>query len=97
MPTTERREQSEDREHDRREALRLEALSAVIAEQVLHCLGEPGDLLRMQVRRLWDNSYRVNVLVGRDAASAKVANSYFVEADNDGNVVKSTPKITHQY
>jgi len=42
-------------------------------------------LHKVQVRRLWDDHYRVNVLIGEDAASAKIANSYFVEADGDGN------------
>jgi hypothetical protein len=39
----------------------------------------------------------VNILVGLDAASAKVAHSYFLVADSDGNVLASTPKITRQY
>jgi hypothetical protein len=39
----------------------------------------------------------VNILVDLDAASAKVAYSYFLVADSDGNIVASTPKITRQY
>jgi hypothetical protein len=46
---------------------------------------------------LWEDHYRVNVFVGVDAASAKVANSYFLVADIDGNILTSTPKITRQY
>jgi hypothetical protein len=92
MPTAQRRDPDEEmKEHE------LETMNAVIGEQVIHILGEPGDLLQMQVRLLWENSYRVNVLIGADAARAKVANSYFVKTDNDGNIVESTPKITKQY
>ena len=49
-----------------------EALHSVIAEQVMHTLGKSGILHRVQVRSLWGDFYRVNVLVGVDAASVKV-------------------------
>ena len=58
---------------------------------------EPGDLLRVQVRPLWEDNYRVNVLVGVNAASARVANSYFVVTDGDGNVLESTPQVRRLY
>ena len=64
---------------------------------MLHALGEPGDLLRVQVRPLWEGNYRVNVFVGVNAASARVANSYFVVADGDGNVLESTPEVRRLY
>jgi hypothetical protein len=69
----------------------------LIGEWVLQTLGEPAGLHGVQVRRLWEGHYRVNVLVGADAASAKVAHSYFLTADGDGDIVGSTPKITKQY
>ena len=72
-------------------------LHAVIGAQVLHTLGQPGDLHRVQVRPLWGDHYRVNVLVGVDSVSAKVAHSYFLVADGDGNIVAATPEITRQY
>jgi len=69
----------------------------VIGKLVIHTLGQPGHLHEVQVRSLWGDHYRVNILVGLDAASAKVAHSYFLTADSDGNIVASTPKITRQY
>ena len=51
----------------------------------------------MLVRPLWQDHYRVNVFVGGNAVLAKIANSYFVQADGDGNIVKASPKITKQY
>jgi len=69
----------------------------VIGKHVIHTLGLPGDLYGVQVRHLWEDHFRVNILVGLDAASVKVAHSYFLVADSDGNIVASTPKITRHY
>lgn len=74
-----------------------EMLHALIGEQVLHTLGKPASLYKVQVRPLWKGRYRVNVLIGADAATAKIASSYFVEADSSGNVLESRPTITKQY
>jgi hypothetical protein len=87
-PTPPQREQPKDLEQHRREAL-----NTLIGEQVIHLLGEPAGLLNVQVWPLWGNHYRVNVLVGTDAVSARVGNSYFVTADGNGNIVESTPKL----
>ncbi len=92
MPTTLKREPQKDMERHQRETLH-----ALIGQQLIHSLGKPGDLLQVQVRQLWEDYFRVNVLTGRDIASVKIANSYFVKADSDGNIVESSPKITKQY
>ena len=92
MQTKPPREQHIDLERHKRETL-----NALIGERVIHTLGEPADLLQVQVRRLWENYYRVNILIGADAASGKVANSYFLQADGEGNILQSTPKILKQY
>jgi hypothetical protein len=72
-------------------------LRAEIGKQVLDALGQPGGLLGTQVRPLWQDHYRVNVFVGVDAASAKIAHSFFLVVDGDGTIIVSTPKITRQY
>jgi hypothetical protein len=92
MPGAQQGEQCEDMEKHSRETL-----NALIREQVIHNLGKPDALHGVQVRRLWKHYYRVNVYVGADATSAKIANSYFVHADGDGNIVAASPKITKQY
>ncbi len=96
MHAAKRRERDDERDEagDRH---RDEALTALIGKQVLHALGEPGDLLRVQVRPLWEGRFRVNVLVGPDAASSRVAHSFFLVADGDGNLLTSTPRITKRY
>jgi hypothetical protein len=92
MQATQEREQRKDLEQHRRDTL-----IALISEQLLHTLGAPGDLLKVQVRPLWANHYRANVFVGLDIVSAKVAHSYFLTVDANGNIMESTPKLTKQY
>jgi hypothetical protein len=92
MHATRQGKQDKDIEQHKREAL-----NALIGKQVVHTLGVPCDLLTVQVRPLWEGHYRINVFVGAHAASAKVAHSFFLEADSDGAVIASTPKITRRY
>jgi hypothetical protein len=76
---------------------RRAVLKDLIRQQVLHALGVPAGLLGVQVRPLWDAYYRVNVLVGPDAACATIPHSYFVVADGEGNVLDASPKVRRQY
>lgn len=92
MATKQKAEQhaaGDDREDRRR--------NAVIGEYVLHALGEPSNLQKVEVRRLWECHYRANVFVSMGTGSARVAHSYFLVADGDGNVIESTPTISRQY
>src|SRR5215207_11452523 len=66
-------------------------LNAVIGQHVLRTLGQPAGLQCVQVRHLWADHYRVNVFVGPDAVSARVAHSYFLVADGGGKVLAATP------
>ena len=72
-------------------------LNKLIGEQVILALGAPIDLRHVQVKKLWADHYRVNVLVGVDSGSVSIAHSYFLEIDSDGRVISATPKITKQY
>jgi hypothetical protein len=74
-----------------------DALDALVARHVLLALGRPPDMLRIQVRCLWSAFYRVNVFVGGNNASAKIANSYFVRASPDGQVLDAQPPLAKQY
>jgi hypothetical protein len=73
------------------------SLAAAIRKNVMDDLGWPADLQQVQVRQLWESNYRVNVFVGTDVASAKVAHSFFLTAGADGKVLASTPAITRLY
>ncbi len=68
-----------------------------ITKQVLNALGYPEDLQRIQVRSLWDNHYRVNVLIGPDVSTVRVAHSFFLVVDQEGVIITSTPKITKEF
>jgi hypothetical protein len=68
-----------------------------IGRQVLQALGEPAGLRGVQVKRLWENHYRANVVVGRDVTTSAVAHSYFLVADGAGTIVTATPAITRRY
>jgi hypothetical protein len=91
MPATQPDAKPAPRERDR------EHLNAVIGTHVLKALGQPGDRFRVVVKRLWDDHYRVNVLVGSDVTTTTIAHSYFLVADGDGNVSGATPVIKRRY
>lgn len=68
-----------------------------VGRQVIQTLGQPSDLYRVQVRRLWENRYRVNVLTTYDGLSAKIANSYFLVTDGEGVIVTASPTLAREY
>ncbi len=74
-----------------------ELREAVIRENVLVTLGRPDELHRVQVTRVGSTNYRVNVFVGPDATSCKVAHSYFLEADGNGKILSSSPALARMY
>jgi hypothetical protein len=74
-----------------------DTLDNLISKQVIHALGTPADLRKVQVRKVSDNQYRVNVIVGANAGAVRVANSYFLVVDSEGALVTATPRITKQY
>jgi hypothetical protein len=76
---------------------RLKGQHARIGQRVIDLLGEPRDLYRVQVVQLWEGRYRVNVLIGPDAASAQVAHSFFLSADDQGNIAGADPAIARRY
>ena len=81
-----------DRDRQERQQLKTE-----VGKRVMHALGQPENLYRVQVRQLWKDHYRVNVLIGADAISVKCAHSYYVVADSEANIIASTPSITRHY
>jgi hypothetical protein len=73
MPTTEKSDR--DDHIDRQTGNKL---NHFIAEQVVQSLGSPTDLLKVQVRPLGGDRYRVNVFVGKDVTAARIADSFFL-------------------
>jgi hypothetical protein len=88
--------QQDDRQAEA-EAAGHERRGAAIAGRVLRALGLAEPPRRVEVRPLWGDHYRVNVLVGEDAASVRIAHSFFVVTDGEGAILASTPQITAQH
>jgi hypothetical protein len=74
-----------------------DALNDLIAKQVVQTVGSPADLHKVQVRPLGGESYRVNIFVGEYATTARIANSFFVTANDEGKILTSSPEITRLY
>jgi len=69
---------------------------AAIRASVLKDLGRPAGLFRIAVIPLWHNYFRVNVVTGEDVSSLRIPHSYFVTADDLGNILRSNPPIQKQ-
>jgi hypothetical protein len=76
---------------------RAEQTAAAVSASVINILGSPANLFRVSAVRLWGDCYRVNVQIGSDAVSISIAHSFFIVADEKGNVTESTPKIVRVY
>jgi hypothetical protein len=69
--------------------------AGLIRERLLDRLGEPPDLLRVQVKPLWGRFYRANVFVGK-GPTARMAHSFFLDVDG-GAIVSASPAIARLY
>lgn len=71
--------------------------AALIARSVLRALGRPPDFLRATVRAVGADAFRVNVMTGPDLSAVRIAHSFFVTADGDGNLLAASPAVTRVY
>lgn len=72
-------------------------LTGIIRRQVLRSLGRPGNLLAVQVCPVGAECYRVNVVVGCNLASSRIADSFFLTVDAGGSILTSSPAIVRGY
>jgi len=68
-----------------------------IGRAVMSALGRPADFLRVTARRVTETGHRVNVIAGDDPTKARIAHSFFVTTDADGNLTGSAPPIVRRY
>jgi hypothetical protein len=68
-----------------------------IVRLVMEKLGQPAQFLRVTARPVSGDNFRINVVVGPDVASARIAHSFFVTAHEDGTIRASVPPITKCY
>jgi hypothetical protein len=97
MSTRQAEERRTAEKRTEQKAQEIGLLAAVIHDNVLGDLGKPPEPHRVQVKCVWGDSYRVNVFIGPDVASFKVAHSYFLTADGDGKILTSSPAIRRVY
>ena len=76
---------------------RAERQAGAVCVSLMKVLGKPRDLYRVSAVQLWTNHYRVNVQTGADAVSVRIAHSFFIEADESGNIIESVPVLERQY
>lgn len=76
---------------------RRDMLNDLIGKQVVRSLGSPDNLLKMQVKPIGGDRYRVNVFVGNDATSGRIADSFFLTTDSEGKILTSSPEIVRMY
>jgi hypothetical protein len=78
-------------------SIRRVDLNALIGRIVVRSLGSPADMLKVQVSSVGSDRYRVNILIGRNLGSARVGDSFFLTADEEGNILTSSPEIARLY
>ena len=71
-------------------------LHFLIGKKLLKSLGSPDDVLKVKVHPVGNDRFRVNVLVGKNLGVARIAHSYFLTADEQGNILDSRPKIVRE-
>jgi hypothetical protein len=68
-----------------------------IRQQVLQRIGTPAGWHAIQVRPLWGDRFRVNVLVGESITSFTICHSFFLLTDGQGRVVEASPEMVKRY
>jgi hypothetical protein len=91
MPTHQPARTTDDPEAQRRR--QQQAVLAGHVQRALDQAGTVGRVERVDVRRLWEDHYRVNVFVGEDAVTSRICQSYFLVTDGSGNILSSTPRM----
>ena len=71
--------------------------ASAVGKAVMAALGRPTDFLRVTARRVTADGHRVNVVAGGDPTTARIAHSFFVTTDTDGNLTGSAPPIVRSY
>ena len=97
MSTKQAEERRTEQQRAEQKAQEIGLLEAAVRNHVLCGLGKPAGPHRVQVKSVWRDSYRVNVFIGPDVSSFKVAHSYFLKADGDGKILASSPAIMRVY
>jgi len=68
-----------------------------VQDAIITSLGRPPGLYRVAVLPIWQDHYRVNVLIGPDPTSVRIPHSYFVVVGHNGVIISSSPPLVRLY
>lgn len=94
------------KEREERERMRLagEQQRKHVGSEIMSLLGAPSKFVRVDARRVGNRAFRVNVHVEhRDESElcvfqqTRIAHSFYVEVDGDGDVMTTQPPIRRIY
>ena len=79
------------------EQVAAERLAVRIRQQVLQKIGTPLGWHVVQVKPLWGDYFRVNVLIGESITTYTIRHSFFLLTDGEGGVVEASPEMVKSY
>ena len=75
-------------------------LEGVIKKQVFDAIGTVKDMSKFRAKRLWDYNWRVNIWCEYESETelsvlkrTRIAYSYFIRTDKEGNNLNSDPEL----
>lgn len=88
-------------EKESKEELQEKKTKAIIEKYILDNLGRPKNYYQTQVKPLWANFYRVNIVIAIKEKESMVveysiSDSFFMKLE-EGEVVTCEPKIQRRY
>ena len=90
--------------HQPVEGVKKEDFRSFVEEQVIGKLGKPKNLNFIRASNIFDNRWRVDVWCYYDSTEtmtptqcSKIYYSYFIHADDDGEITKSNPEIVKEH
>ena len=76
------------------------SLEPTIKKQVFDAIGSVPDISMFRAKRLWDYNWRVNIWCEYDSKTelsvlkrTRIAYSYFIRTDKEGNILNSDPEL----
>jgi hypothetical protein len=76
------------------------SLEPIIKKQVFDIIGSVPDISMFRAKRLWDYNWRVNIWCEYDSETelsvlkrTRIAYSYFIRTDKEGNILNSDPEL----
>lgn len=76
------------------------SLEPIIKKQIFDVIGSVSHISMFRAKRLWDYNWRVNIWCEYDSETemsilkkTRIAYSYFIRTDKEGNILNSDPEL----